>query len=261
MKANNSTRFGITGSLGIMLALSISACGNSQSSSDLKIVGGENVVESDSVVSSTVALVDQEGRQFCTGTLVTSKHVVTAAHCVRGHRGAMYVAFGTKAKLGSFTREKLRVATSFVGHSKFNELAMAYDLEDTPANDIALVTMDEAAPNGHNPAPVMRQHNEVRLEEKLILAGYGRQAWFRQEGGILAKVTTSVSKLRTKAKELDFASPGKSACMGDSGGPAFVVRGTQLALVGVTSRGSGTCAGEGTYTDIRYFVDWIISEL
>ena len=41
--------------------------------------------------------------------------------------------------------------------------------------------------------------------------------------------------------------------MGDSGGPAFVTRAGKLVLVGVTSRGSGNCDGEGIYTDVRQF--------
>ena len=61
-----------------------------------------------------------------------------------------------------------------------------------------------------------------------------------------------------QVKELEFGEKAyKSACMGDSGGPAFVRRNNKLVLVGVTSRGSSRCDSTGIYTDVRYFGDWI----
>ena len=46
-------------------------------------------------------------------------------------------------------------------------------------------------------------------------------------------------------------------CQGDSGGPAFVRVGDKHVLVGITSRGEKGCQGEGIYTKVNAYTDWI----
>ena len=238
----------------------LASCGGADSASETKIVGGTSPDSDDAVIKHTVALVDPTGEQFCTGTLVTSTWVVTAAHCLADYRDdALYIAFGKVAKLGHFTREKLRGAAFAKVHEDFNPLALRLENPSFAPADIALVVLSEPAPEGHEPVAVMRAHNETYVGETLLLAGYGVTSGFGGSSGDLLKVETTLISKSADAKEFDFGeSPGRSACRGDSGGPAFVYRGNQLALLGVTSRGSYFCNNDGTYTDIRYYIDWII---
>jgi secreted trypsin-like serine protease len=94
--------------------------------------------------------------------------------------------------------------------------------------------------------------------ETLTLAGFGLTHYMFGSSGTLRKVNTKVKKLLPNVKELEFGeNANMSACMGDSGGPAFVLRNKRLALVGVTSRGSSRCDSTGIYTDVRYFGSWL----
>ena len=101
----------------------------------------------------------------------------------------------------------------------------------------------------------------LTVGEPLSLAGFGLTRYDGQTTGTLYKVTTKLTAISTVAKELHFGGrPGHSACMGDSGGPAYVMRNNKLALVGVTSRGSSICDEKGIYTDSRQFRGWLSTQ-
>lgn len=235
-------------------------CGSSQDeqTSDVSIVGGTKVSATDPITSSTVALVTPKGKSFCTGSLIGPKLVVTASHCLVDYDDELTVAFGTVAKSGSIKPENLRVASKFFVHEDYNTDAMDEEDPTNAPNDIALVHLKEAAPAGFKPVNVLKDSDSVAEGETLTLAGFGLTHHMFGTSGTLRKVNTKIKKLLTNVKELEFGEKANmSACMGDSGGPAFVVRNNKLVLIGVTSRGSSRCDSTGIYTDVRYFGSWI----
>jgi secreted trypsin-like serine protease len=52
-------------------------------------------------------------------------------------------------------------------------------------------------------------------------------------------------------------SKGQGTCSGDSGGPAFIQKGGNYLLFGVTSRGNLLCNEEGIYTSASAHSAWI----
>jgi secreted trypsin-like serine protease len=248
------------------MGLSAAACGGGgaqQAASDVSIVGGERVTSTDVLTKSTVALVTPYGDQFCTGTLIGAKTVLTATHCLADYSySQLYIAFGTVARNGSFASSRLRKAASWKTHASYSETEMNRSAALAPPFDIALVKLEGAAPSAYRAVPLLRSGDAVQVGETLTLAGYGRTRYDRQDGGVLYKVETSLTAVDATAKEIHFGGhPGKSACMGDSGGPAYVVRNGQLALLGVTSRGSSVCDEEGIYTDVRAYGAWIAAAM
>jgi len=235
-------------------------CGSSadDQTSDVSIVGGTKVSATDPVTSSTVALVTPAGKSFCTGSLIGPKLVVTATHCLVGYEDKVLVAFGTIAKNGSVKADNLRTASKFFLHEEYDTDAMDQDVPTKAPNDIALIHLEKAAPKGYVPVSLLGSEDSIAEGETLTLAGFGLTHYLFGSSGTLRKVNTKIKQLLPEAKELEFGEKAnQSACMGDSGGPAFVVRNNKLALVGVTSRGSSRCNSTGIYTDVRYFGRWI----
>jgi secreted trypsin-like serine protease len=245
----------------LTLSVILAACGKpaAKDPSETMIVGGSRVSTSDAIAKSTVALVMPDGWQFCTGSLVSAKIVVTASHCLEGYEeNSLYVAFGTVAQNGSYASSRLRYATRAVMNPNFDTAAMDLDVATRAPNDIAILVLNAAAPAGYAPVKMLAASDALTVGETLTLAGFGLINAFYGTSGVLRKVDVKLAKVATAAKEIEYGpSGGKSACMGDSGGPAFVKRNGKLVLVGVTSRGAGTCDADGIYTDVRQFRGWI----
>lgn len=244
----------------MILGCLVAACGpRPEAASDTKIVGGTKVTSADGIVKSTVALLSPSGDQFCTGSLISPTHVVTASHCLDDLPWSkFYVAFGTKATRATLTGASSRAVKYETMNEHYDRDAMDMDEATRPPNDIGFIQLASAAPAGYAPVAMLAAGDALQAGEQLTLAGFGVTRYDAQTSGILYKVTTKLTKVDDVAHEIHFGGrPGHSACMGDSGGPAFVTRGGKLVLVGITSRGSSICDEEGIYTDVRYFRSWI----
>ncbi|MBS2018197.1 MAG: trypsin-like serine protease [Deltaproteobacteria bacterium] len=186
---------------------------------------------------------------FCTGTLVTPTKVLTAAHCVYGQS-----PLGMEFVLGSNPR-----ATEIVRRVKLISTHDLYQFRgDEPlAFDVAVLDLQEAITNVE-PAVLSAAPAGTFNGRALRLVGYGKQIGVDgAPTGTRAQARIIVSRI--EPQYIVYAFRGEGACNGDSGGPAFleVANGDTAYQVGVTSKGTRGCQGEGFYQRLDITADWL----
>lgn len=248
----------------------LAACSSSQSGqlSDVQtasaILNGQDVASTDFAATSTVALVapNSEGHieSFCSGVLISSNLVLTAAHCVDDRDDFFYVAFGTKLPQSLNDENVVAVSTQTI-HDYFGALpARVPGAMETTINDIAVVKLQKAAPAGFNPARIMSPAVKFVAGAKALLAGFGIVSEETKEvKDVMQSTEVPVVKLTNQFLVMNQTESG--ACKGDSGGPAFMLTPQGHVLVGI-NRGShagvGNCHQFSEYTFVPAFKVFLI---
>ncbi len=242
------------------------------------IVGGDDVTAADQIASTTVALyfesapaIGQAARvrdgstydrirrsrlgegSICTGSILDSGTILTAAHCVIGAKQGV-VIFSTDIK--NHNPANTRQISAVKVYARLSNTAATASEQ----RDIATVTFLGGLPAGYKPVQTISSQaaltNSLQAGGSIVLAGYGVTSYnpanpigSSATAGTLRKVTTKIEKVGTSNLWVGFV--GKTACHGDSGGPAFINYQGEMVLVGVTSRSTrptGDCNGDSIYT-------------
>ncbi len=236
------------------------------------IVGGEPAPGG--VYTWTAALIDaNQGDnllgQFCAGSLVEPRWIVTAAHCVNNSDpNDVDVGVGMH-DLSANNGARIR-AEQIIVHPEYNPA--------TSENDIALVRLSEPAnvtPIDLALPPVM---NDLSEGDLLRVVGWGNMS---ASGSLFPNILQQVdvpfvSNADCNASNAydglitdtmlcagDMANGGIDACQGDSGGPLMSFFNDSWHLSGVVSWGHG-CAQPnrpGVYTRAGEFVNWVNQEI
>jgi len=212
---------------------------------------------------AVVLLYDDRSGSMCTGTLITSTWVLTAAHCVVG-LSSLDVYFGNDQN--SFTAQ--RTSAQLVRHPNY------VGTSTNVANDIALVRLSQAAPSTVIPIPPLPPSlalSQADINAYLEFVGFG----VTETGSSGVKLTvdqrlgaecstTSACNLNQSPYQIPggsiaYTQSGGGPCSGDSGGPAFIVRSGTEYVAGVTSYGDQNCTQYGVSTKVDFFYNWIMS--
>lgn len=172
--------------------------------------------------SGVLELKDSQGR-YCSATLVSSRIVITAAHCLTDGPG------------NDFPPTEIRQSTNFgVSTGNYGFHFDYFQRSREEERDIGYVILDNAMA-GSGSIPVLPSTESVVVGEKGIALGYGQD-----ENGQHGDLQAGFFKI-TAVDEIGFTAsfqglPGETGlCFGDSGGPLLVERANRWYLAGVNS--------------------------
>ncbi|XP_028038367.1 proclotting enzyme-like [Bombyx mandarina] len=232
-----------------------------------RIVGGHNAELNE---WPWIVALFNAGRQFCGGSIIDDKHVISAAHCV-AHMTSWDVARLT-ARLGDYNI-RTNTETSHI-ERKIKRVVRhrGFDIR-TLYNDIAILTLDQPVTFTKNIRPIcLPSGGRAYAGLVATVIGWGSLRESGPQPSVLQEVSIPIWTNSECRLKYGPAAPGgivdhmicagkasMDSCSGDSGGPLMVNEGGTWNQVGIVSWGIGCGKGQypGVYTRITAFLPWI----
>ncbi|KAM0734724.1 Trypsin-1 [Formica fusca] len=214
-----------------------------------------------------MALLMYRGQFYCGGTVINSRYVLTAAHCIDKFdetKLTVRIMEHNRNSTSESTTQNFKVEKAFK-HSGYSTIN--YD------NDIALIKLREPIKFQGSMRPAcLPEPGKTFAGEKGIVTGWGAI----NEGGPVSNTLQEVvvpilSNAECRATKYPsrkitdnmlcagYKQGGKDSCQGDSGGPLHVEKDGICHVAGIVSWGEGCAQPEypGVYCRVNRYVTWI----